>query len=274
MPMALTCSVLGHAFGDPTTERDREERGSEVVVTVREYETCRRCGTTRVVSENKEVTAVEGEAEPITDRRTDVDVADGDGPQAAVEPVNADDPAPDTGEAATPPAQGAPADEDSVGATVPDAEPAAAADAEGGDDGAEIMDAEAGEPVDEELASPSVADPADPDVAGSADADAEPTEDEDAVVMGEDEAGVERAPGEWPEEEDGSDAPDWSPPEEDVEAEPEPDVDHSPGHTITVPEGEFHCEECGYSTPVESSSLRAGDFCPECHRGTLSHVRE
>jgi Zn finger protein HypA/HybF involved in hydrogenase expression len=40
---------------------------------------------------------------------------------------------------------------------------------------------------------------------------------------------------------------------------------------VTVPEGSFRCPECDFSTDVESSSLRAGDFCPECHRGSLEH---
>ncbi|MFB6266297.1 MAG: hypothetical protein ABEI31_01455 [Halodesulfurarchaeum sp.] len=57
--MGLRCSLLGHDFGDSITERDREERGQEVVTTVREVRECRRCGTEQVVSENTEVRRVE-----------------------------------------------------------------------------------------------------------------------------------------------------------------------------------------------------------------------
>ncbi|WP_049901685.1 hypothetical protein [Natrinema sp. J7-1] len=56
--MALRCSLLGHDYGDSEVEREREERGSEVVVTVQEYEECARCGDRNVISENTEVTSL------------------------------------------------------------------------------------------------------------------------------------------------------------------------------------------------------------------------
>lgn len=56
--MGLRC-LLGHDFGAPETEREREEAGNEVVVTVRDVRRCRRCDETQVVSENKEVKSVE-----------------------------------------------------------------------------------------------------------------------------------------------------------------------------------------------------------------------
>ncbi|MFC6768543.1 DUF7093 family protein, partial [Natrinema soli] len=56
--MVLRCSLLGHDFGETDVEREREERGSEVVVTVQEYEECSRCGQRNVISENTEVTSL------------------------------------------------------------------------------------------------------------------------------------------------------------------------------------------------------------------------
>ncbi|MFC5970779.1 hypothetical protein ACFPYI_05470 [Halomarina salina] len=56
--MALTCSLLGHAFDDYEVVRDREERGSEVVTSIREVAVCDRCGAERVLSENTEVTSI------------------------------------------------------------------------------------------------------------------------------------------------------------------------------------------------------------------------
>jgi hypothetical protein len=53
--MGLRCSLLGHAYGEPVTERDRERRGDEAVLTVRELKTCKRCGAETVLSENTEV---------------------------------------------------------------------------------------------------------------------------------------------------------------------------------------------------------------------------
>ena len=57
--MSLKCSILGHRFDETAVERDRQEDGSEVVITITELETCTRCGETRVVSENKEVRTLE-----------------------------------------------------------------------------------------------------------------------------------------------------------------------------------------------------------------------
>lgn len=56
--MGLKCSLLGHAYEPAGVERDREERGSEVVTVVREIERCHRCGAERVISESTEVTTV------------------------------------------------------------------------------------------------------------------------------------------------------------------------------------------------------------------------
>jgi hypothetical protein len=56
--MGLRC-LLGHEYANREVERDREERGDEVVVTYRTVETCDRCGERRIVSENKEVRSVQ-----------------------------------------------------------------------------------------------------------------------------------------------------------------------------------------------------------------------
>ena len=63
--MVLRCSLLGHNYGEPEVDREREERGSEVVLTVTEFEACQRCGERNVISENTEVTSI-GPAESAT----------------------------------------------------------------------------------------------------------------------------------------------------------------------------------------------------------------
>jgi ssDNA-binding Zn-finger/Zn-ribbon topoisomerase 1 len=97
-----------------------------------------------------------------------------------------------------------------------------------------------------------------------------------------DDGGVE-PPGEWPEETTG-DADDWQP-ETDIEPDEEADTADTDEHEVddeepeieptrsalTVPEGEFYCPECGFATRVDDSSLRAGDFCPQCHEAALEH---
>ena len=82
--MGLRCSLFGHDFGDRETERDREERGAEVVTTVRTVETCRRCGTERVVNENTEVRHIGTESGggakiPEPDQESDADEGAGSG---------------------------------------------------------------------------------------------------------------------------------------------------------------------------------------------------
>lgn len=66
---------MGHDFGESEINREREERGDEVVITIREIETCERCGSERVHSENTEVRPVE----PIADVEGE---ASGSGPDA------------------------------------------------------------------------------------------------------------------------------------------------------------------------------------------------
>ncbi|WP_181685323.1 DUF7093 family protein [Halorhabdus salina] len=238
--MGIKCSLFGHAFGEAAVEREREEQGSEVVSTIREVETCERCGETRVVSENKEVTTVE----------TPDDVA--------------------------------------LGETDPEAEVDTEDATEGG---SEIVDAEAGEPLETG------------DSGGEETAVEPPTSaaEDDGVILEDDETEqAGREPGEWPEEDtDGPETEppvDLEPPEEELsvpaesspvddhtestdsavwsETAPDLDGEQSSETTVTVPDGQFQCSECEFSTPVESSSLRAGDYCPKCHRGTLVHEAE
>jgi hypothetical protein len=57
--MGLRCSLLGHDYGDSFVERDREERGNEVVVTERELTECLRCGAEKVTTENTEVRSLQ-----------------------------------------------------------------------------------------------------------------------------------------------------------------------------------------------------------------------
>jgi len=364
--MSIKCSLLGHDFGETTVEREREEEGTEVVITITEMETCTRCGESRVVSENKEVTTLEtpddggraaggsgptsGGADETTassDATDEFATTAGEGTDTAdqTDAVILDD---DSDVEA-----GAQAEARGGEPTIPDAESDAAAGSEPDDDDAVIIgdaegddetdtaeksggdtgaadvtetepatggddtvggedDREPGEWPDEDTdpaeragesdeveilddgPAPSTEDDADggdsgddESVVGSAfnDPASAVEADEGAEVATEqssstDEGGAaddDRTVGAWPDEEAsgaGSDAMgEW--PEETLRDEPaesdasEPSLERIEGHSITVPEGKFKCSECGFTTDVESSSLRAGDFCPECHRGTL-----
>lgn len=58
--MGLKCSLFGHAFDERDVVRERDSTGSEVVTVVKDVERCTQCGTTRVVSTNKEVVSAAG----------------------------------------------------------------------------------------------------------------------------------------------------------------------------------------------------------------------
>jgi ssDNA-binding Zn-finger/Zn-ribbon topoisomerase 1 len=236
--MSFKCSVFGHRYGDPEVEREREEQGSEVVITITETETCKRCGEQRVVSENKEVTTLETPSDIVGD--------DLPGETAKADDPEPTQPEPETESVETPePAPEATDDAEFIGDDEPTAERESTAESKPDDDDPAAWPQEGNEP-----------------------------ETDDAVILDEDEGAEDdgRKPGEWPSEDDGDDD-DWTPgtgqelkPVEDEQPDVEPTAS-----AVTVPEGEFYCPECEFTTDVEASSLRAGDFCPECHRGSLSH---
>ncbi|RXK46304.1 DUF7093 family protein [Halorientalis pallida] len=304
--MAIKCSLLGHKFSGTEVEEEREEQGSEVVITIEEVEICDRCGKRRVVSENKEVTSL------ATSGETDAGAESGSPPEATPEPAPDE---PGTAETGSGPAPGP-----DMSAAEDDAELLDA-----GGDGADTATGDDGsDPATEPESEP------EPDIAtaGETEVDDEPTAGDDGAVILDDEE-PEREPGEWPEEDASADEPDpetieraateavgdsEEPAAEDAETEEWPDeygyeeesakapevdwpeedegdgeewepgesltqridsdVEPAGAATVTVPEGEFYCPECEFTTLVEESSLRAGDFCPSCQRGSLVHRAE
>ena len=304
--MGLRC-LLGHEYANREVEREREERGDEVVVTYRTVETCDRCGERRVVSENKEV-------RPIRNPR-DEDVTTGLGGAGG---VTADMGGDADGESA--PSDAAPATDDT--------EPTAPAST--GDDDGVVVDAEA--ETEAETVPDAESDPA-PDPA-----------EEDAVILDDDatENDDGRAHGEWPSSDDeesgttavdadaAADAPADPGPADDGttvvsgdEGWPEPagddegfDAEPSDGGPTDVSFGgglaperadeaaangeagaeggavagkqfvaaeavepvgeessgetEFFCPNCGYARAAGGSSMRAGDICPDCHKGYIA----
>ena len=199
--MGLRC-LLGHDFGEPELEREREEEGDEVVTTVKEVKTCARCGETQIVSENTEVTTME--------QLADEAAAGGRDAGAAEAPEGG--PAPAAAEETTPGAASGPADADDAaagtGGLTLDEEP------EAGSDDAVILDdgpagdgepetADAGGPPDGVDASLDSADG--PSAAGASDATDEPEPaDEDAELL---DAGGESAAASSPATDAASEAP-------------------------------------------------------------------
>jgi len=139
--MGLRC-LLGHDFGEPELQREREEDGDEVVTTVKEVKTCARCGEAQIVSENTEVTTMEQLADEAA-----ANAAGGVDPTGGADPGTADGPSgtPAGSDAPAVDANGASADD---GITL-DEEPEAGSDdavilGEGPSDGGEAESAGTG----------------------------------------------------------------------------------------------------------------------------------
>lgn len=235
--MSLRCSLFGHKYGETQRESDREQHGDELVSSVRDVKYCDRCGTQLVLSENKEVTKLEAE----------------DGFEGTESPEQASESS-QTGRTSGG-QTGGDGGADGAGAVNAMAERAGVTeegsdDLRGGtDDGTqEIPQAEDRFSTDDDDGGP-------------------PPRTDDAVILDED--GEEHQPESLGEGGVGDESvEEWEPETEPEEIE---QAESTADEGLTVPEGEFRCPECGFVTAVEGSSLRAGDFCPECHVGVLEH---
>ncbi|MFB6303758.1 MAG: hypothetical protein ABEH47_01220 [Haloferacaceae archaeon] len=301
--MGLKC-LLGHDFGEREVERDRREEGDEVVVVYRTVENCRRCGTRRVVSENKEVRSIRDAAAAAAGNGETADATAADPPTDEAAPSPAADDAGDTGEAtadADPPAGSLIEAAEAVGARDGD-DGNADEEADGTDDDAIILGG----------SSDAAGNGADADGPDSPPADVEnettdePTPDAEGTTAGSGAELLDAGEGE-PSGSDGHGS--WPTPGADVEDEgydasphddTETDVDFGGGLTPTdanhaayvgtddADDGgdgfvrterreadtdgptEFRCPNCGATRSAGDSSLRAGDVCPDCRKGYVA----
>lgn len=250
--MAVRCSLLGHNFGATEVERQREERGSEVVVTVVEYEACTRCGNRNVISENTEVKRIEPD-EP-AEAAGDADAVEA-GPEAGTAAPTETESTDGADESSVPTDEnGDPITDDAE--ILDETEPADAAD-----DG----DRERGAwPEADDVGRP---DTDDADSAEWPDADADEDGGAELIDAADASTGAEESSG------DAADAPDPAPSEsatgsgiERAGAAPTPG-ETSPRDDVPV---EFFCPRCSFVAADDRGSLRAGDICPECKKGYLS----
>ncbi|EMA43311.1 DUF7093 family protein [Halococcus saccharolyticus] len=308
--MGLRCSVLGHDYGETGVERERDERGAEVVRTAKRVQTCRHCGHERTVSANTEITALEPEAGV---------VRDGDGRVVAAtaeENVAADGTGSITIEDGTLDGESPPED-----ATSSTGDTAVSLDEISGTD-AETLSAT--EPASDTTATDNESDATATEHESDATATAPATERESDTATdtaatsseGEiptvkasqtddpaDEPG--RAPGEWPGDPSaesagstgrtgngtesltpigdtadstaGNDSESETQPlseewtPEGAETRAKEGTTGTNGSPGTVEPGEtFACRQCGFTAAVVDSPLRAGDSCPECRTGYLA----
>ena len=234
--MGLRC-LIGHDFGEVLTDRDREERGDEVVVTVREYRECDRCGEVRVVSENKEVRHRETE-EPDEATAEAAPESDVGGAASGFEDVDGDDGIilEDEPEEPEERQRGAwPEADEPEEAAEAESNPAPWPEVEGEDEGfaAESADDRPLEGVEFKAGLTPEAAPSDPSQAQL----------DEEVLESSGGDGFRRA----------SPAP------------------ASTGRQRSeAAETEFFCPECQFTTPTKDSSLRPGDICPSCRLGYLT----
>lgn len=293
--MGLRC-LLGHDFGDPEIQHERQENGEEMVVTVREITTCERCGRERVISENKEVTSIRP---PVTESPTDADGATSDSDAAFGEDRAATEP---EVEATTP--------ESAVERTVEETsdveaeddsfEPPQSAEEDDGiileDDGEDEPERRHGEWPDNDDVGHGDRTPTLEAVEAELD---DAREDADDATpwpeqRGEDEGfSAEPSDGGTADVDFGNKlAPelrDDSRPREGFDAELIGDAEDeeseayegssSGGFTRAETlsqadaadvETEYYCPECETTRPAEQSSMRAGDICPNCRRGYIT----
>jgi len=230
--MGLRC-LLGHDFSEPELRREREEDGNEVVTTVTEVKTCARCGETQVVSENTEVTtmaqladeaaagAEAAESDPTTpgadagDARTAAGDVGGDAEPTSAEPTSAE--AAGAGDAETSPDPAADADADDAviiddGPAADPGDDGAAADATadgavaGDDEGAELIESEAGDEAGSLGGGEEYAEYPDVETAESTgDDEADAATDDGVILDGEAEPATDRDRGAWPEVDEADD---------------------------------------------------------------------
>jgi ssDNA-binding Zn-finger/Zn-ribbon topoisomerase 1 len=276
--MGLRC-LLGHEFGGREVERDRREDGDEVVVAYRTVETCERCGTRRVVSENKEIKPLRS-ARDDAPEPADEQVDPATGPESESESESesrVEVPATPGGGAAEDDADVATSDTDAGAADAPtagvDLSDASREVADASDDAAIILDdaTDVGDDGPTDGASEADDERAWPETAGG-DEDETETEADDGfdaetptpggpTVSVDDDTGDAGGAAAWPNEtEDG------------VERDSNGTRFVRPASGGDDPEGEteFHCPNCGGARPAASSSLRPGDVCPDCRKGYLA----
>jgi hypothetical protein len=276
--MGLRCSLLGHEYGEPEIERSRDEQGSEVVITVTEFQRCAHCGAASVISENTEVSTT-GDSQSRPDGRDREAVTPNEGPEPTSwdEPSRGRRPEPHPRGESRPRTDSRPEDRARSGTV---------------------------RPRGESTRGPSRSD------SWSATANYDADRDDAEILKDEPEG---RSPGEWPAHEDerasprpGATAGGWPEVEGDdegfsVAADEETLADVEVGgrsgtdrrrsvrstetvvgfeRATTAPvedrpvgsgiAGDLVCPSCGADRLGDRPSLRVGDICPECHRGYIA----
>ncbi len=277
--MSLRCSLLGHEYGASEIEREREERGNEVVISVTELERCVRCDRTRTISENTEVTQRSPRSPrspPPENRGTELESGLEPGPTRESEPEPGPGSGGDASPAATPDEPGPRADRGA---------PSADADADTGGDDSEILDTDEGDAERDPRDWPDIGDHGSNTVDDPGTWPSIEAEDEgfDASTPGGEAADVEFGGGLTPRATDrGAEIIEGEADENSADADTgtaaATDTEFVRAGWSSAPnrpadpgtETELYCPNCNIAGLGDRESLRAGDICPECQRGYLA----
>ena len=308
--MGLKCSLLGHEYGEATTERDREEKGGEVVVEERELQVCSRCGKEKVLSQNTEVRTLQADPQS---GDLDVDMPDTESTEPSFsEPASSSVSGTDPTVGSTPSEHAPPADEDDAvileddpdedrdprqwpdeaqqeamtevaDTGEPEPEPSPWPEQTGEDEGFDAKpagdDDDAGDVDFSGGLTPESAEPGDAGDEGFVEAPSEPTADSSSFGS----AGGDSPAGQGAGSQ--AESPSGSPPKPSHDAaESEIDSVEDAGFTsagpVNPPTGSTDdgdsvlvCPECGFERRAARASLRAGDICPKCKKGYLAERR-
>lgn len=261
--MSLRCSLLGHEYGESEIEREREERGNEVVISVVELERCVHCGKTQTISENTEVTQLSStRAGTVQDRSRQPAETTTGGPGI--------EPRPDV--VSTP-------SETEPNASIrsrPDTQPGAVDP--GSEDGEIIEKGPADEPDDSEREPGAWPDAADRRGRDGSNAWPETDGDDEGfdATAPDGKTDLEFGGGLTPQADQGAEIIDSSGASDADDGETEPTfVSAGPRPVPDRPaksagETTLYCPNCETAGLDDRDSLRAGDICPECHKGYLS----
>lgn len=296
--MVLRCSLLGHDYGESAVDREREERGSEVVVTVQTYEECVRCGDKHVISENTEVRSLSTETDAVSHPGTDESAPERepapetDSTEATF--IDADSTQPETSAEMTETTETT-----EVAAEPPSISETNASESADHTDDIEIPTDENGDPVtddgeildDDGPSTPSnrghgewpASDDVGPPVSGKSESVNWPDEesdplDDDAVLLNTGSANDASTALESDSMADGS-APTGSTSLQGTAPTQGTGIERArtaptPGSEGGTPPddvpSEFYCPRCDFVASSDRGSLRTGDICPDCQKGYIS----
>ncbi len=251
--MGFSC-LLGHDFGHPEHEQERERHGEEVVLTTRDVKTCRRCGAEQVLTENTAV--MKRDAVPAAEAlaaSTTEGTAEGDDGDPMTDGMSVSDS--ERTDGTVPEMRRNERTEAVASSSDPNPDRATTEPSEGAETGRERSEPEVSDGRIESGSEPGDGIEPEPGVGAGTETDPEPDQrpevTDDAVILTDEPE--TRDPMEWPTFEDGTETGRRS-------------TAADGGTTLAAGSDPavLHCDNCTSTWRPDRSSLLSGDPCPRC----------